>query len=480
VRNGQVAGVDRLAGQNKRRKQAIVPRLVLPPPTNPMAVSRLFVEQHTVQGASCLRHWCGAWWHWLGTHWANIDDRHVRALLYRFTDNASYETPKGISEWLPTRHKIGDLLEALQSITILSDQYQQPCWLDGRESGPIVSVANGLLDIETRKLYAHTPNYFGTVSVPFNYEPDAPEPAHWLAFLGELWPQEPEAVDALGEWFGYTVSGRTNLHKILLMIGPTRGGKGATARVLTQLLGAANSCSPTLTSLGGEFGLAPLIGKSLAVIADARFNGKNAHSVVERLLSVSGEDAQTINRKYREQWYGRLGTRFFVISNELPQLPDASNALTGRFVILPLERSWLGKEDYGLEQRFTAELPGILNWALAGLERLIDNDNRFSRVEAADELVTTMRDLASPVSAFVRERCELGADLQIGVDDLYKAFRKWSEDNDVPRVSKAVFGRDLRAACPKVRKSRLWGGGNRVPAYTGLGLKKDTDGKLDL
>jgi hypothetical protein len=38
-----------------------------------------------------------------------------------------------------------------------------------------------------------------------------------------------------------------------------------------------------------------LLGKSLAVISDARFVGKNAGVVVERLLSISGEDFLTVN-----------------------------------------------------------------------------------------------------------------------------------------------------------------------------------------
>jgi phage/plasmid-associated DNA primase len=32
---------------------------------------------------------------------------------------------------------------------------------------------------------------------------------------------QPDAIDVLGEWFGYVISGRTDLHKILLMVGPT-------------------------------------------------------------------------------------------------------------------------------------------------------------------------------------------------------------------------------------------------------------------
>jgi len=71
--------------------------------------------------------------------------------------------------------------------------------------------------------------------------------------------------------------------------------------------------------------------------------------VVERLLSISGEDTLMVNRKYKQQWTGKLPTRLHVISNELPKLGDASQAIVGRIVLLLLSRSWLHKEDHGLE-----------------------------------------------------------------------------------------------------------------------------------
>jgi putative DNA primase/helicase len=174
--------------------------------------------------------------------------------------------------------------------------------------------------------------------------------------------------------------------------------------------------------------------------------------------------------------------RFHVISNELPQLPDASNALTGRFVILPTTRSWLHKEDRQLETRFVPELPGILNWALDGLSRLtLDNDGRFTRVVTADEMVNSMRDLASPVAAFVRDRCTLRGNLQIGVDELHAAFKEWCADGEYPKSSKAVFGRNLLAACPTVRKMRAGPRTSRVHVYQGIALAKDGDApQLDL
>jgi putative DNA primase/helicase len=192
--------------------------------------------------------------------------------------------------------------------------------------------------------------------------------------------------------------------------------------------------------------------------------------VVERLLSISGEDTLTVNRKYRDQWTGKLPSRLHVISNELPQLGDASAAIVGRIVLLPLSLSWLGKEDHDLEPRLHAELPGILNWALDGLQRLTDNENRFTRVASAEEAIVLMRDLASPVAAFVRERCKVGPNCEIEVDALYGAYKVWAENNGHAKTAKETFGRNLRAAIPSVRRTRPRDGDERRHVYVGISL----------
>jgi putative DNA primase/helicase len=464
--------------QQQRREGA----RVLPPPSEPMRVARQFVSQQLLYDGSpelpTLRFWHGGWWAWRTAHWVELEPRGVRSLLYQYTEHAVYpHGPLGVmTPWAPSRRKVGDLLEALGAIVILSDEIEQPCWIDSRANGNIVAVANGLLDITTRNLYEHTPRFFNQTSVPFDYDPHAPAPQQWLGFLSKLWPNEPEAIDALAQWFGYVISGRLDLHKILLMVGPTRGGKGVIARVLTALVGRRNVAGPTLHSLGGDFGLAPLIGKSLAIISDARFVGRNSNVVVERLLSISGEDTLTVNRKYRDQWTGKLPSRLHVISNELPKLGDASTAIIGRIVLLMLSRSWLGKEDHNLEAALHAELPGILNWALAGLERLtISNANRFTAVASAEDAIRDMRDLASPVAAFVREQCVTGPDYEIDADRLYTAYRAWCEANENPKSSKHVFGRDLAAAIPAIRKQRRGRGADRHYVYVGIALREATD-----
>jgi putative DNA primase/helicase len=466
--------ISREQRRKKKGSQSAGRPQVLPSPANPMKVARLFVNQHCLRdNVLTLHHWRDCWWQWRGSYWCELEDNELDSLLYLFTEDALYINADGeVVAWAPTRKKIGDLFEALAAITILATDVDQPCWLDGRSTGTIVAVANGLLEVETRNLLPHSPQFFNQTAVPFDYDKDVPRPQRWHDFLDAVWPDEPTAINVLGEWFGYVISGRLDLHKIFVMVGPTRGGKGVIARIETALIGKRNVCGPTLSSLGGEFGMQPMLGKTLAIISDARSgSSKNAPVVVERLLSISGEDTLTVNRKYKAQWNGKLPVRLHIISNELPRLGDASSAIVGRLVLLTTTRSWLGKEDYELENNLRKELTGILNWALDGLERLtVDNENHFTRFAAADEAITQMRDLASPVGAFVRERCELGPDAEIAVDELYAAYKDWCQIGEYPKSPKAHFGRDLRAACPSVRKTRPRNGSDRHPVYAGIAL----------
>ena len=86
--------------------------------------------------------------------------------------------------------------------------------------------------------------------------------------------------------------------------------------------GLVTSPDPTLASLGTNFGLSLLLGKPLAIISDARLGSAPADTVVERLLSITGEDMLTVDRKFKEPWSGKLPTRFVILSNELPREPS--------------------------------------------------------------------------------------------------------------------------------------------------------------
>jgi putative DNA primase/helicase len=312
-------------------------------------------DHQTDDGELTLRHWRGGWMQWRRTHWVEAEEHAIKSWTYGRLERARFWDARAeeLTPWNPNRRKVGDVLDALAAVAHTAEAIDTPSWLDSVRDGPqdqssyrateIVACSDGLLHVGTRKLLELTPLFYNRVAVPFAYDATAPEPTRWLAFLDQLWPDDPESIGALQEFFGYVLSGRTDLHKILLLIGPTRSGKGTIARVLSALLGHGNVAGPTLASLGTNFGLSPLLGKPLAVVSDARLAGGNVHQVVELLLSISGEDLLTVDRKYKEPWSGKLPSRFLILSNELPRFGDAAGAIANRFVVLAMHESFLGK-----------------------------------------------------------------------------------------------------------------------------------------
>jgi len=444
-------------------------------PKDPMRIARTFVAARFVQdGIRILYYHRGAFYAWTGTHYRELTTTELRAGLYAMLERARRPAGEDKTQpFKPTTANVSNALDALIAVTHLSDQISPPAWLDGRDDPAPAELApcrNGLLHLPTRRLEPLTPLFFGMNAVEFDFEPDAPEPEGWIEFLDSLWPDDPEAIATLQELMGYALTTETRQQKAFLLVGPKRSGKGTIARVLKALLGAANVAGPTLSALGTNFGLAPLIGKPLAVISDARLSGRaDQHVIAERLLSITGEDLLTLDRKHREAWTGTLPTRFLLLTNELPRIADSSGALASRFIVLTLSRSFYGREDHHLTARLLGELPGILNWALEGYERLRAR-GRFVQPASSAEAIQDLEDLGSPISAFIRERCEVGPVQSVQCDTLFAAWKVWCEaqGRDHPGTAQ-TFGRDLRAAVPALRVTRPRDQG-RARVYEGIGL----------
>lgn len=454
-----------------------------PPPDAPLDVARKFYAETYDHGdLRTLVHYRGDWWVWTGQHWAERDHSALKSAVYERLGTAVYEkeiktkgivTDTEVVPWNPTRNKIANVMEALAAIAHLDTGTTTPAFIadhdDIGHAGQVIACENGLVSLGTRQLHPHTPAFFNVVSVTFAYNAQAPEPVAWLNFLKSVWPDDPDTIKLLQEWIGYLLTGRTDLQKILLLIGPSRSGKGTIARLVRKLIGHLNVAGPTLASLGTNFGLWPLVGKPLAIIADARLGGVPQAVIVERLLSISGEDLLTIDRKNRSHWIGTLPTRIMILSNELPHFTDSSGAIANRFMVARMRRSFLGAEEVDLDARLAAELPGILNWALDGLDRLVSKQ-RFTVPKASTEATTMLRELASPVATFVRDCCTTTPGDTVERDTLYRAWVVWANAEGITAGDKARFGRDLAATVPDLGTTQPRINGKQLRFYTRIAL----------
>lgn len=435
-------------------------RLVLSPKRT-LPTAKSFIEQfHAHPQARTLHSYAGTILVWRGNRFVEIEEESLRQQLQPWLHEAlryQYNKQSQRMELVNFESNPGSVKAAVESIRAyahLPASVTPPSWLDNRANAPdprnLLPFPSGTLDLTSGMTLSPTPALFNINAIDFDYDPDPEPPERWIRFLEQLWGDDLESVELLQEWMGYSLVADTSQQKMLLMVGPKRSGKGTVGRVLTRLVGAGNVVGPTTSSLAGSFGLQSLIGKSLAIVSDARFSGENVGVVVERLLCISGEDTLTVDRKFLGSVTMKLPTRFMFLTNELPRMNDASGALAGRFVILRLLKSYYGQEDTALTQSLMAELPGILVWAIEGLKRLRARGH-FVQPQAVSDAVQEMEDLASPVMAFVRDSCEVGAGHRTWIDDMYDAWKRWCESDGRNSVtSKQVFGRDLAAAVPGV------------------------------
>jgi putative DNA primase/helicase len=454
-------------------------------PSAPYDIVKEFVRrQYCHDTQPTLYHHNGAFYAWSGRHYPDVDELALRAELYKFLDLALRRVTNGVVPFKPTKAHVNDVFDALKAVTHLDRSNRSPTWL-GQASVPadeIVCCQNGLLHLPSSQLLAHAPEFFCHNVLEFDYDPTAPPPAQWLTFLSSLWPNDRESIETLQELFGLCLTADTRYQKAFLVIGPRRSGKGTIARVLTGLIGRDNLVGPTISSLGERFGLAPLIGKKVACISDARISRRtDLDKMAEVLLSVTGEDTQTIDRKYLSAWTGRLQVRFIILTNELPEFAERSGALTSRFVVLSLTKSFLGREDPQLDQKLLAELPGILNWAIEGWKRLTDR-GRFVQPATGAEVAEELEELSSPIRAFVKERCVVGPGYRVECDLLYMEWRRWNILQGRPFVGPInLFSRDLRAVVPglEITQPRSYG---KRRVFVGIALRRmgcDTDDTHD-
>ncbi len=456
-------------------------KLVLAPRrTLPTAQAHVREFQMHPEGRT-LHNYAGLLMEWHDNHYVVVEDAALKKRLQPWLHDAlRYLCDKRSGNMLlvPFESNPGTVnaaLETLRNYVYLPADLTPPVWLpngsgqlDPRE---ILSCKTHNLHIPTGRIIPATPALFTTTALDFDHDANATAPVAWIGFLKQLFGDDVESMALLQDWFGYCLTPDTAQQKMLLVVGPKRSGKGTIGRVLRELIGHDNVVGPTTSGLAGQFGLQPLIGKSLAIVSDARFSGQDIQTVIERLLCISGEDILTVDRKHLSAVTMRLAARFMFLTNELPKLNDASGALAGRFVILWLTETFYGREDHGLTDRLLKELPGILLWALQGWSRL-HTRGYFVQPKSVDEAVLDLEDLASPVGAFVRDRCIVAPGLTIEASQLYETWKAYCEEMGRDHAgTRQSFGRNLRAAVPSITSSNRRGDDGRDRFYEGIALK---------
>ena len=335
-----------------------------------------------------------------------------------------------------------------------------------RERGTVcINLKNGTLAVGTDgvQLREAKAEDFLRYQLGFDYDPAATAP-RWLAFLCEMLP-DPEAQRVLAEALAlaFVPSSVLKLERVPVLLGGGENGKSVFISVGTAVFGRANVSGLSLKELTSN-------PNARASLQDVLMNfsseiGGIADSEVFKLLGSNEPVSAKILYQdvHTMEDYGRL----FCNANKLPAEVENSHAFFRRFLIIPFSVTVdPAKKDTNLSKKIIeTELPGVLNWVLEGLARLL-KQNDFSPCRAADQALQQYRHESNTVSLWLEDASYTvstsGHELPRGT--MLNEYQAFCKAEGFKAVGGKVFSQRMQAAgFEKYRKS----GGYFYPAIKG-------------
>lgn len=328
---------------------------------------------------------------------------------------------------------------------------------------PMIVCNAGTYFVAANKMKKHNHEHFATRRVSVDVDPKAECPK-WLAMLERMFDDyteesRRETIDFLQEWMGVAIVGGSSItnsremRKGLFLYGATGTGKSSMAEVLIELLGGIDRiATQSLTALGTQFGLQPLLGKAALIVSEAADARTTADSNVLKNL-ITGEPI-AVDRKNLTVMNFRWDGPVLFTTNNLPKIKDDTDALYNRCVIVEFTRQFT-KEDVKatLEGypsvikylRGTNQMPGILNWCLDGYDRAVERGS-FSIPTQASSASEKFRRKNDMVFDFLKACCVYDSKYACGSEALTIACVEYSlAYHDTP-MSVATAQRSIAAS----------------------------------
>ena len=292
------------------REAAPPPGAIIIDPSAPYKVANGYVDRNfTHDEKRTLHYHRGGFYSWSGSAYPEVTDTDIRSGLYRYLDQCVAPDRRGAAAAGQTKPGDGrQCRRALRAAAHLKDGIVAASMAgygsrsSRRRDRGVQQRAAAPADLT---LLPHTPAFFTHNAVDFAYDPAAPEPRHGWRSSKQLWPDDPASIDTLQEIFGLA-DGRhpapedvPDRRAEALRQGHDRAHLARPDRQRQHRRADAGRPRHQLRAGTADR-------QALAIISDARLGGRaDQHAIAERLLSITGEDTITVDRKYRAAWTGR-------------------------------------------------------------------------------------------------------------------------------------------------------------------------------
>jgi phage/plasmid primase-like uncharacterized protein len=232
---------------------------------------------------------------------------------------------------------------------------------------------------------------------------------------------------------------------LFLLWGPFGSGKSSLILPAQRLVHADNWCSVEPHEFKG-FLMESMVGKTVNIVTDINLTQPIDDA---NLKKIEDRVPVRIDRKFLTSVKAPLPATHIFGANGIPRTLDGGSGAHGRrwtFIRLAKYRATEGKYRKDFANWVFDQCPGgILNFALAGLQDLIDLDGHFTNPESGKMKMEEWQRQEDQVGSFLHDieqnevdgntRMFLGADASIRATQLYKNFASWVVESGISRCA---------------------------------------------
>jgi putative DNA primase/helicase len=354
----------------------------------------------------------GQWIHWTGARWTErnatvaleqaVKEFAVDKVKHAMSGDQDSDQKKKELKDATAFYSKGNLREA--AIKAAESEPAMVAFRTEFDRDPFkIAVGNGVLDLHSGRLAPPSPTQRFLKQAGCDYIPAATAPM-FEKFLERVIPDESTRA-YLQRAVGYTLTADAGEEKFHILWGTGANGKTTFANIVTDMLGEyvgpVQSGDLVRDQADEQRVCVQLPGARMGLITELKMGCVWNDQLVKKLAS---KDALSARLLYKEPITFRPTHKLWLITNHLPGVRDSGNGLWRRFApvkfgfTIPVE-----ERDPTLDKRIIAkELPGVLNWALAGFREW--RRGGLNAPKSVTDQLNVYRDSTDIVGSWLRER----------------------------------------------------------------------------
>jgi P4 family phage/plasmid primase-like protien len=289
-----------------------------------------------------------------------------------------------------------------------------------------ICIKNGVFDLESFSLLPFSPDLLFTKQANFSYDPSATCP-NWDRFLKIVFLNDEEMIRYVQRVIGYSLTADISRQIFLIMKGDGANGKSTFLETILHGFGSygAKLSSQSIIrkkedSIPNDW--AALTNKRFVVVSELEQSRELDTGIVKQFTSKSPMRVRFLHKEYFDM---TPTFKVFLETNPLPRIKGQDDGIWRRIKKIDFGHRFEESDkiiNYKEEVLFK-ELPGIFNWALAGLKDLNENGER-----EPDSVKVSIEDYKrdeNPLADFIDECCERDIEVYTLASDMWDYYKSY-------------------------------------------------------